>query len=181
MYQDRKRGLDLVRGRKNLGARARARAVCLDLNQNQGPDPEYDRNQDPSHTTEATPETVIVEGITLHRSHYPNLDPEVNLNLDLGLDLDLDLDQDQDQDQDQEASPDAKDHAALKIRCQHYQGMVYDSANIMFSFYSFYFHCDIRYYGRRGKSSSLELELSDSEEKVLSTAQKPTVMNTTNT
>ncbi|XP_076301147.1 uncharacterized protein LOC143219160 isoform X1 [Lasioglossum baleicum] len=35
-----------------------------------------------------------------------------------------------------------------------------------------------RYYGRRGKSSSLELELSDNEDKVPTTAPKPSVNNT---
>ncbi|XP_029033069.1 CLK4-associating serine/arginine rich protein-like isoform X1 [Osmia bicornis bicornis] len=36
-----------------------------------------------------------------------------------------------------------------------------------------------RYYGRRGKSSSSELELSDNEEKVSTTTPKPTAINTT--
>ncbi|XP_034182756.1 CLK4-associating serine/arginine rich protein isoform X3 [Osmia lignaria lignaria] len=36
-----------------------------------------------------------------------------------------------------------------------------------------------RYYGRRGKSSSSELELSDNEEKVSTTTTKPTAINTT--
>lgn len=36
-----------------------------------------------------------------------------------------------------------------------------------------------RYYGRRGKSSSLELELSDNEEKIAAPTPKPTITNTT--
>ncbi|XP_015429066.1 PREDICTED: CLK4-associating serine/arginine rich protein-like isoform X2 [Dufourea novaeangliae] len=38
-----------------------------------------------------------------------------------------------------------------------------------------------RYYGRRGKSSSLELELSDNEEKVSTTVSKPSANNTSST
>ncbi|KAF3421410.1 LOW QUALITY PROTEIN: hypothetical protein E2986_00251 [Frieseomelitta varia] len=72
------------------------------------------------------------------------------LNLDRELNLNLDLDQDQDQDQ--EANPDANDLVVPKIK----------------------------YYGRRGKSSSLELELSDNEEKVSQATPKPTVTNITN-
>lgn len=148
--------LDLALVQKDL--EVHLRAVYLDQSQ--------DRDQDLSHITEVTQEIVIVEDIILHRNQYLNLDPELNLNLDL--------------DQDQEVNPDANDLVVSKIKCQHCQGRIYIVINMKLSVCLLLFNYDIRYYGRRGKSSSLELELSDNEEKVSPATSKLTVTNITN-
>lgn len=151
-------GLDLDPALVQKDLEVHLRAVYLDQNQ--------DRDQDLNHITEVTQEIVIVEDIILHRNQYLNLDPELNLNLDL--------------DQDQEVNPDANDLVVSKIKCQHCQGRMYIVINMKLSVCLLLFNYDIRYYGRRGKSSSLELELSDNEEKVSPAASKLTVTNITN-
>lgn len=112
MCRDRERDLDLVRAQKGPGVRAQV--LYPDRNQSQDPDQEYDRRRDLSRTTEVIRETVIVKDITLRQSQFLNPDPEVNRNLDL------------DQGQDREANPGANDLAALKIKCQHCHGMLYN-------------------------------------------------------
>ncbi|KAF3421412.1 hypothetical protein E2986_00251 [Frieseomelitta varia] len=154
LFQGQKQDLDLDRVQKDL--EVHLQVVYLDQNQ--------DRDQDLNHITEVIRETVIVEDIILRRSQYLNLDRELNLNLDL----------DQDQDQDQEANPDANDLVVPKIKYQHCQ------VKFVINVFILFLNCDIRYYGRRGKSSSLELELSDNEEKVSQATPKPTVTNITN-
>lgn len=156
LFQGQKQDLDLDRVQKNL--EVHLQVVYPDQNQ--------DRDQDLSHITEVIREIVIVEDIILHRSQYLNLDPELNLNLD----------------QDQEANPDANDLVVSKIKYQHCQGTIYIYFNKceVFNVFILFLNCNIRYYGRRGKSSSLELELSDNEEKVSQATPKPPVTNTTN-
>lgn len=156
LFQGRKPDLDLDRVQKDL--KVHHQVVYPDQNQ--------DRDQDLNHIIEVIREIVIVEDIILRRSQYLNLDPELNLNLD----------------QDQEANPDANDLVVSKIKYQHCQGTVYIYFNKceIFNVFVLFLNCDIRYYGRRGKSSSLELELSDNEEKVSQATPKPTVTNTTN-
>ena len=161
LFQGQKQDLDLDRVQKDL--EVHLQVVYLDQNQ--------DRDQDLSHITEVIREIVIVEDIILRRSQYLNLDPELNLNLDL--------------DQDQEANPDANDLVVPKIKYQHCQGTIciyFNKLKVKFviNVFILFLNCDIRYYGRRGKSSSLELELSDNEEKVSQAIPKPTVTNIAN-
>ncbi|KOX81063.1 CLK4-associating serine/arginine rich protein [Melipona quadrifasciata] len=158
LFQGQKQDLDLDHVQKDL--EVHLRVVYPDQNRH--------RDQDLSHITEVIQEIVIVENIILRRNQYLNLDRELNLNLDL--------------DQDQEANPDANDLVVPKIKYQHCQGAIYIYFNKceIFNVFILFLNCDIRYYGRRGKSSSLELELSDNEEKVSQATPKPTVTNTTN-
>lgn len=97
LFQDQRRGLDLIHVQKDL--EVHVQAVY----------PDRDQNQDLSHITGVILEIVIVEDIILHQSQYLNLDPEQNLNLDL--------------DQDQEVNPDANDLTVSKIKCQHCLGI----------------------------------------------------------
>lgn len=129
--------------------------------------PSLDR--DLNHVTEAVQETAIERNAIRLR------------NRDLSLVRDQNLHRDPDQDRGVNLA--VNDREATIIRCKHCQGRnntdFVERECKLYTQFIYLFLFIYRYYGRRGKSSSLELELSDNEEKSNSTIPKTSINTST--